>query len=281
MADSVDSITSSVNDAASVVNQIGSTLSSWKNYKQNRADMYYFYNDQRYLNLPSTQMRLRELAGLNPYGTFQMNSTGQPTPVSSSLPDSLNAAANVHSSIAARHIQKAAQKLTYEQILLEQQKVENQTKIAEQQAKLLSSQVSYQDMANALKFVLLPNEINMSDEELNQILLNNGILSKQFQSFNDLTDAQIKSLVASANASYASAASSRASAEYTKAQTERLNSLLPSEVKKLSADATAAEYANAQNIAIDNIVKNLGGTDSDSKSVKAIISLLVKIFTNR
>lgn len=268
-----EDVSASLDELSQNILAIGSNINAWQNYRDQREDLYKFYYDQRYLSLPSTQMQLRAAAGLNPYGDFNYQATGQPTPVQSQLPQTLNSAANAFASSAARKITKASQRLTLAQIELEQQKVANQTKIAEQQAKYLASQVTFQDIANIIARLTAPNVINLKDEEVTSAILNNGVLAKTFTKIDDLNDAQIRNLIAAANASDASAENSRAGAAYSRAQIDRLNALLPHEVDKLKYEASKAEIDAAESLMIDNLIEQFHLPDNSKPAIKGLLNL--------
>lgn len=272
MSTETEAAMSAAQDLAANINNFAATWASIKDSKLAREDMYYFYEDQKKLADPAYIMARRIAAGLNPYGDFQSLTTGQPTPVRSSLPNTLQDISNSLSQQADRRIQRAAQRLTLEQIKLEEKKTQNQTMIADAQSKLLASQTTSNDLANLLRSILMPNEVEYSSEQLNNLLLNNGILGKNFERFDELTDAQISNLVASANAS-------NANAKLSKAQVERINALLPYEELKLSADATQADFEASISSLIDDIAKSF--PQEKQRPIKALAKLLFFIFKNK
>lgn len=142
--------------------------------KQAREDQYYFYNDQKNWQSPANQMRLRQLAGLNPYGDFTTGSVGQPTPVNmaAGTAEAAGLMANSMSQGVAQHFNYLAQKIALKQLNLEEKRVDNDTKIAEQNAKLLANKNLYQEIMNFIADNTKGNSVQMSNLEVEQMLQN-------------------------------------------------------------------------------------------------------------
>lgn len=272
MASDVDQTIAATQDLAANLNNFAATWASIKDSKLAREDMYYFYEDQKKLADPAYIMARRIAAGLNPYGDFQSLTTGQPTPVRSSVPQALQNVSNSLSEQANRRIQRAAQRLTLEQLKLEEKKTQNQTIIADAQSRLLASQTTSTDLANLLRSILMPNEVGISSEQLNKMILDNGILGKNFLRFDDLTDAQIAQMVASANAS-------DANANLSAAQVKRINTLLPYEELKLNADATQADFEASISSLVDDIAKSF--PQQQQRPIKALAKLIFLILKSK
>ena len=140
--------------------------------KQAREDQYYFYNDQKNWQSPANQMRLRQLAGLNPYGDFTTGSVGQPTPVNmaAGTAEAAGLMANSMSQGVAQHFNYLAQKIALKQLNLEEKRVENDTKIAEANAKLLANKNLYQELINFITDNTKGNAIQMSSLQVESLI---------------------------------------------------------------------------------------------------------------
>lgn len=140
--------------------------------KQARQDQFYFYNDQKAWQSPANQMHLRELAGLNPYGDFTTGSVGQPTPVNlaAGTAEAAGLMANSMSQGVAQHFNYLAQKIALKQLNLEEKRVENDTKIADANSKLLANKNLYQELINFITDNTKGNAIQMSSLQIEQVL---------------------------------------------------------------------------------------------------------------
>lgn len=267
MTDTYD-LNDSLNSASQTVLDIAGMYDSMLNYKQNREDARWYYEDQKLWNSPANQMKLRLAAGLNPYGEFTTNSVGAPSPITSSVPESIQAMSDHLSLRSQRKLERAAQRLSYKQILLEEKKVDNDTVRAEKQAQLLSSQITYQDILNSVQSYLSANAVRISDEELSSHIINNGILAKTFQNFDSLSEAQLNNLVAST-------ANMSASASLSNQQKKRLETLLPYEEKEFQNKDSNMDIQRSVNELVDSFLPK------DSKpgvrsGVKLFLLILIK-----
>lgn len=140
--------------------------------KQAREDQYYFYNDQKNWQSPANQMRLRQLAGLNPYGDFTTGSVGQPTPVNmaAGTAEAAGLMANSMSQGVAQHFNYLAQKIALKQLNLEEKRVDNDTKIADANAKLLANKNLYQELINFITDNTKGNAIQMSSMQVESLI---------------------------------------------------------------------------------------------------------------
>lgn len=140
--------------------------------KQAREDQYYFYNDQKNWQSPANQMRLRKLAGLNPYGDFTTGSVGQPTPVNlaAGTAEAAGLMANSMSQGVAQHFNYLAQKIALKQLNLEEKRVDNDTKIADANAKLLANKNLYQELINFITDNTKGNAIQMSSLQVESLI---------------------------------------------------------------------------------------------------------------
>lgn len=263
-----DDFSSELNGLAQNYLDLAGLYTSMNIDNKNREDMRYYYNDQKNWNSPANQMRLRLAAGLNPYGEFTANSVGAPSQLNSTVPESLQSLSSNMSVRQQQRMERIAQRISYKQLLLEERKVDNDTKRAEATARLVSSQATYQNMVNTLKEMLMGNELEMSDAELSNIIIQNGLLAKTFNAFDKRNEEEVNKLIAEVN-------SINSGASLNNAQVKRINELLPHEVTKLKADATMADFDATVAQLVDSILPD---DNAANKPVKAIFRLILKKF---
>lgn len=277
-ASPVGGISNAVSSIGGLALGIAQLVMQSKANKQAREDQFYFYNDQKNWQDPSNQMRLRRLAGLNPYGDFSTGSVGQPTPVNMSqgIAEATGLMANSMNQGVAQHFNYMAQKIAIKQLELEEKRVENDTKIADANAKLLGSKNLYQEFLNFIADNTKGNQITLSNldvEEALQRIISMEKYNNWFDSFKKLESQNLLEQILSSrymrtvyNPKFLAMSGSKINAEIAKmaAETDLLN--LDKQEVKFSSDL----YESLNNLG-DNLPK---GTP---KAVVALIKGLAQL----